>query len=447
MNRRRDRISELPDPIIHQILSLVPTKEAARTSVLSKRWRYTWTSISTVKLFDFCFIRERFYESVDECMMSHERDASLNKFRLYTKYLYGKRPLMDNWMNIVAQKNVKELDLHLKPHFKKEFYPLPQALLRLRSLTVVKLENLSLENLPSVSLPSLKLLVLREISKLDDKGLETLLLGCPHLEKLLLDGCDELSNPRVSSSTIKSLEIFLNFKCKYGLVLVDAADLRSFVFNVTSKGSCDRINFSRAASIRNVSFTNYVNFDDNWLEGLISRMPLLQSLALDNCCSLRNIKINCEDLKSLYLRETKECNGENLIINAPNLLSFTYEGMSMLNLSIDAPKVSQVNILISAEASSKAYDIEWYNNLIDFLSNLDCAETLNIHVCSEKALIFPIESRNVRFSPLPSLKNLKVKTHRPVFRKKKMSESLGWVAPSVQTLSIEQEFLRWCCFN
>ncbi|XP_076902575.1 F-box/FBD/LRR-repeat protein At1g13570-like [Bidens hawaiensis] len=46
-----DRISTLPQPIIETILSLLPTKQAARTSILSREWRYSWTTIPKL---EFC---------------------------------------------------------------------------------------------------------------------------------------------------------------------------------------------------------------------------------------------------------------------------------------------------------------------------------------------------------------------------------------------------------
>ncbi|KAM0059697.1 putative F-box domain, leucine-rich repeat domain superfamily, F-box-like domain superfamily [Helianthus debilis subsp. tardiflorus] len=45
MNIEGDRLSSLPDDLIHKILSFVSIKSAVETSVLSPRWRYIWTSM------------------------------------------------------------------------------------------------------------------------------------------------------------------------------------------------------------------------------------------------------------------------------------------------------------------------------------------------------------------------------------------------------------------
>ncbi|XP_071737315.1 F-box protein At1g60400-like isoform X2 [Rutidosis leptorrhynchoides] len=40
-----DRLSSLPEGLIHKILSFIGTKLVVQTSALSSRWRYTWTSV------------------------------------------------------------------------------------------------------------------------------------------------------------------------------------------------------------------------------------------------------------------------------------------------------------------------------------------------------------------------------------------------------------------
>jgi F-box domain len=41
----RDRISDLPNQLLTRILSLLPTEEAVRTCILSKRWINVWASV------------------------------------------------------------------------------------------------------------------------------------------------------------------------------------------------------------------------------------------------------------------------------------------------------------------------------------------------------------------------------------------------------------------
>ena len=47
-----DRISQLPDGVLHEILYFLGMNEAVKTCVLSKRWRYLWTPLPYLR-FDY----------------------------------------------------------------------------------------------------------------------------------------------------------------------------------------------------------------------------------------------------------------------------------------------------------------------------------------------------------------------------------------------------------
>jgi hypothetical protein len=44
----RKCLGNLPDEILRLILSFLPTTDAVRTSILSRRWEYLWVSISSL---------------------------------------------------------------------------------------------------------------------------------------------------------------------------------------------------------------------------------------------------------------------------------------------------------------------------------------------------------------------------------------------------------------
>ncbi|KAL8262566.1 hypothetical protein R6Q59_023915, partial [Mikania micrantha] len=43
-----NRLSKLPEHLINSILEWLPIQDVVRTSILAKKWRYKWTSMSAV---------------------------------------------------------------------------------------------------------------------------------------------------------------------------------------------------------------------------------------------------------------------------------------------------------------------------------------------------------------------------------------------------------------
>jgi len=48
--RGADRISDLPDALLQDVLSLLPADQAVQTSVLARRWRHLWKGMPTLRL-------------------------------------------------------------------------------------------------------------------------------------------------------------------------------------------------------------------------------------------------------------------------------------------------------------------------------------------------------------------------------------------------------------
>ncbi|KAF9588811.1 hypothetical protein IFM89_016171 [Coptis chinensis] len=221
-----DRISTLPNTLLHEILALLDMKQVVQTSVLSTRWRDLWTSISTLNFNSTVFLKstkkaakdkDRFIEFVDQALLHHD-NSSLKTFRLFydeRRRLPPKR--VYSWIRALVRRNVQELDIHI-PAYLTYCLPLPLCLFTCESLRVLKLrfESLSiLLTLPKfISLPFLKTLHLEWVDFVDVKLTSNLLSSCPDLESLIIVYC--------RFAEMKNLVIF-NLKLKH-LVIENCSD-------------------------------------------------------------------------------------------------------------------------------------------------------------------------------------------------------------------------------
>ncbi|KAL6196187.1 hypothetical protein ACLB2K_031802 [Fragaria x ananassa] len=74
-----DRISNLPSDVTHKILSHMPIKEAGKTSVLSRYWRFQWSMLPSLE-FDLDNDRDDPYD-VDHVLLLHNAPIHSCKFK------------------------------------------------------------------------------------------------------------------------------------------------------------------------------------------------------------------------------------------------------------------------------------------------------------------------------------------------------------------------------
>ncbi|CAN1784349.1 F-box/LRR-repeat protein 13 [Linum perenne] len=76
-----DRLSSLPDFVLHHLLSFLDTKSVVQTSVLSQRWRYVWKNVPALNLSSRSFAQySSFRSSVCDSTL---KSLELSSFALY----------------------------------------------------------------------------------------------------------------------------------------------------------------------------------------------------------------------------------------------------------------------------------------------------------------------------------------------------------------------------
>lgn len=239
-----ERISELPDSLLTQILSFLPTKYSIKTSVLSKRWQSLWLKVPVLdlKVSDFPNDGEYFPSFIDNFLKLNQ-NSRMQKLKLkYDEYTYDDdRFAPTGWIGTAFDRRIQHLDVKglVTDMCTREFIPLD--IYNSNTLVSLKLVTIGIMN-PElvVSLPCLKTMHLEDVWYFDDPLIiEKVISGCPALEDLILvrpiDFCDVdvLQFLRVRSQTLKSFRLsFEHSVCvTYFSVEIDAPRLEYLSFN------------------------------------------------------------------------------------------------------------------------------------------------------------------------------------------------------------------------
>ncbi|XP_044958332.1 putative FBD-associated F-box protein At5g56440 [Hordeum vulgare subsp. vulgare] len=207
-----DFISALPDDPLCTIISLLPTKDGARTQALARRWRPLWRSAPLNLVGDGLSGQERKrVVYISKILAEHPGPAlrlSLPSFR------ERHQDKIDRWLRSQALTGLQELsfDYHPAgfPWYQLPTTPppqIPQSALRFApTLRVASISYCYFPKLPAQSLnfPHLKQLSMYRVT-ISGHALHSLLSGCLSLESLLLKDNVGVGRLRISSSTLRSI--------------------------------------------------------------------------------------------------------------------------------------------------------------------------------------------------------------------------------------------------
>ncbi|KAL0866936.1 hypothetical protein Bca101_046054 [Brassica carinata] len=190
----RDAVSWLPEEVLGSILSLLPTKQAASTSLLANKWRHVFRLVHNLDFNDYDhvlppeegrtkwdLIRESFRKFVDafQCASPIKKFSLKCHFREESEMVH-----VNGWIYNAVARGVFEMSLDLWTAFE---VLLPCALFTSKTLVKLTLgSHMDLGNLPpGVSLPALKSLFIDTIFFTNYGDLCNVLLpGCPVLEEM-----------------------------------------------------------------------------------------------------------------------------------------------------------------------------------------------------------------------------------------------------------------------
>nr|XP_009770920.1 PREDICTED: F-box/FBD/LRR-repeat protein At1g13570-like isoform X2 [Nicotiana sylvestris]XP_009770921.1 PREDICTED: F-box/FBD/LRR-repeat protein At1g13570-like isoform X2 [Nicotiana sylvestris] len=205
-----DTISNLQCNVLEEILGCLPLKDAVKTSVLSKGWRYKWV---TRQKLDFS---DEFFRS-----FAHDQDAKtiiyqvllLHKGQILKFKLGGPNlrnwPDIDHWILFLSKKNIQEFTLHIRSG---NIYVLPSHLFTFRQLRHLEIHKCLFSPPPGFK-------GFEKLINLDFYGLTfvpsvfwNLISKCPLLERLRLLWCVDFDTLEIDAPSLKFFEFRGNSK-------------------------------------------------------------------------------------------------------------------------------------------------------------------------------------------------------------------------------------------
>lgn len=222
-----DRISTLPDHLLHNILSFIPTQDAVRTGVLSRRWQRVWIEVPTLAFSDETRPTAGFAGSLEK-VLAGSHDDQHQHVHVDVLEISVSHPLHIARANVWLQQAMERVHGSTSISFvfpPNDFWSASagdRVVLDLPSggrTTALSLD-FSLYGIGTLRVPPVSAALVP--SSLTELSLESLRLDgsrfsdlvsscCPRLRKLFLRICGDMDYLRLSNDALEDLD--LHFPC------------------------------------------------------------------------------------------------------------------------------------------------------------------------------------------------------------------------------------------
>lgn len=205
-------ISVLPDDVLGVVVSLLPTKDGARTQALSRGWLPLWRSpmaplnlVADLHFFDDDHTRAAV---VSRILSGHPGPA--HRFTLQLAFLPDLLSEVDGWFRSVSLTGLQELEV--TNQLRKNHYPLPPHVLArfAPTLGVLKLGGCAFPGMvvapPPPSFPHLKRLIMYDVA-VSEASLQNMISSCLVLESVSLHNMGFV-RLCISSPTLRSIGFY-----------------------------------------------------------------------------------------------------------------------------------------------------------------------------------------------------------------------------------------------
>ncbi|KAK4745699.1 hypothetical protein SAY87_012011 [Trapa incisa] len=205
-----DKFSNLPVHVIDQILSQLSIRDAVRTSVLSTKWRYRWSTLPNLVFDNQCLtfnsqdqnvIKNKLVNVIDHVLLLHT--GPIYKFKLSHRDLIGITDI-DKWILHVSRSSIREFVLEI---WKGQRYKLCSHLFSCQHLIHLELFNCLVNPPPTFQgFKNLKSLDLQHVT-MTQEVFETLISSCSLLERLTLMNFDGFTHLNIDAPKLLFFDI------------------------------------------------------------------------------------------------------------------------------------------------------------------------------------------------------------------------------------------------